>query len=50
MADGDPEKIVFMKHVNEIKLYSSFKCSSDYREPGITQDNQFEGRVISLLG
>ncbi len=31
MADCNPEKIMFVKHVNEIKLYSSFKCASDYR-------------------
>ncbi len=31
MANCDPERIVFMKHVNEIKLYSRFKCASDYR-------------------
>ncbi len=27
MADCDPH----VTHVNEIKLYSSFKCASDYR-------------------
>ncbi len=29
---------VYETHVNEIKWYSSFKCASDYRYPGITQD------------
>ncbi len=31
MVDCNPEKIVFLKHVNEIKLYSRFKRASDYR-------------------
>ncbi len=31
MADCDPERIVFMKHMNEIKLYSRFKYAFDYR-------------------
>ncbi len=44
-----------MKHVNEMKLYSSFKCASDYREPGITQhlyfkENQFEWSTVCFLG
>ncbi len=30
MADCDPERIVFMKHM-WIKLYSSFKYGYDYR-------------------
>ncbi len=31
MADCDPERIMCETHVNEIKLYSSFKYASDYR-------------------
>ncbi len=31
MADCNPERFVYETHVNEIKLYSSFKCASDYR-------------------
>ncbi len=46
---------MFIKDMNEIKCYSSFKCASDYRQPGITQDlyfkdNQFERSVICFLG
>ncbi len=32
MVDCDPERIMWLlTHVNEIKLYSSFKRTSDYR-------------------
>ncbi len=32
MADSDPERLcVYETHVNEMKLYSSFKYASDYR-------------------
>ncbi len=32
MADCNPEEwCVYETYVNEIKLYSSFKCASDYR-------------------
>ncbi len=56
MVDCNPERImVYETHVNEIRLYSSFKCASDYRYPGITQrlyskENQFEGSIVCFLG